>query len=210
MLLALPFRCAALDSEAQRRHLTPQVPWMLRGREEWVRARLCGQSPVLESHGRPWARSPSCPCFPDQQVDGTGPCRVGLMHELHRSSGERRWAGHGAKPHPFPWTNQSFRSSALIPRMVKVRGPLLKAKSRDPFVPAEPGQGLLPPPRHPGLLPAEEEGVVLLTSEPAAAQLMRLLLGLAIQKVDTALRGWGRDRVTSPSGRWLPCPPPQA
>lgn len=30
-------------------------------------------------------------------------------------------------------------------------------------------------------------GMFLLTSDPAAAQFMRLLLGLAIQKVDTAL-----------------------
>lgn len=36
-----------------------------------------------------------------------------------------------------------------------------------------------------------------LTSEPAAAQLMRLLLGLAIQKVEVALqRGRGRREMT--------------
>lgn len=46
------------------------------------------------------------------------------------------------------------------------------------------------------------EGVFLLTSDPAAAQLMRLLLGLAIQKVDTALRGeggWKGITQTAPS-----------
>ena len=60
--------------------------------------------------------------------------------------------------------------------------PTLRAHPRPPPPPSPP----------PSLLPGP--GPLALTSEPAAAQLMRLLLGLAIQKVDTALwRGGGTE-----------------
>lgn len=43
----------------------------------------------------------------------------------------------------------------------------------------------------------DQGGAETLTSEPAAAQLMRLLLGLAIQKVEVALQVemWREERI---------------
>ena len=47
-------------------------------------------------------------------------------------------------------------------------------------------------------------GMFLLTSDPAAAQFMRLLLGLAIQKVDTALWAGAEMERHQTEGHWLP------
>ena len=46
-------------------------------------------------------------------------------------------------------------------------------------------------------------GMFLLTSDPAAAQFMRLLLGLAIQKVDTALWAGTEMERHQTEGHWL-------
>lgn len=88
---------------------------------------------------------------------------------------------------------------AMVTRIMKRQAELLfKIKSQD-----SPSPGL---PIHtdewsyvvlniafPGQLLPAPPSLFLLTSDPAAAQLMRLLLGFAIQKVDTALQGEDRS-----------------
>lgn len=81
---------------------------------------------------------------------------------------------------PSQKTNPSDSQSGFFPPHPKP-GLGLTAHARQSW----PQPPLTPSP-HPYFPPKK---VFLLTSDPAAAQLMRLLLGLAIQKVDTALRG---------------------